>query len=103
MYRPILRQAHRRILAASRPVAARGYAAASAPEFDWQDPLGAKNLFTEEELAIAETAESYCQERMLPRVLRRTTFSRNILLLTALDYRGLPRRELRQEDPGRDG
>jgi glutaryl-CoA dehydrogenase len=38
--------------------------------FDWQDPLGAhKNLFTEDELAIAETAESYCQERLLPRVL----------------------------------
>ena len=37
--------------------------------FDWKDPLGASNLYTEEELAIAETAESYCQERMLPRVL----------------------------------
>jgi len=38
--------------------------------FDWKDPLGAhKNLFTEEELDIAETAESYCQERLLPRVL----------------------------------
>ncbi|GAB7360860.1 hypothetical protein MBLNU230_g0846t1 [Neophaeotheca triangularis] len=44
---------------------------AHAPEpFDWKDPLGAnKNLYTEEELAIAETAEQYCQERMLPRVL----------------------------------
>lgn len=37
--------------------------------FDWKDPLNASNLFTEEEIAIAETAESYCQERMLPRVL----------------------------------
>ncbi len=37
--------------------------------FDWTDPLNAKNLFTDEELAISETAESYCQERMLPRVL----------------------------------
>jgi glutaryl-CoA dehydrogenase len=27
------------------------------------------NLFTEDELAIAETAEDYCQERLLPRVL----------------------------------
>jgi len=43
---------------------------AHAPQrFDWKDPLGASNLYTEEELAIAETAESYCQERMLPRVL----------------------------------
>jgi glutaryl-CoA dehydrogenase len=37
--------------------------------FDWTDPLNAKSLFTDEEIAISETAESYCQERMLPRVL----------------------------------
>ena len=37
--------------------------------FNWEDPLGSANLFTEEELAIQETAKSYCQERMLPRVL----------------------------------
>lgn len=47
---------------------ARRYAHSPAA-FDWKDPLGAANMFTEEELAIAETAESYCQERMLPRVL----------------------------------
>jgi glutaryl-CoA dehydrogenase len=37
--------------------------------FDWTDPLNAKSQFTEEEVAISETAEAYCQERMLPRVL----------------------------------
>jgi hypothetical protein len=37
--------------------------------FNWQDPLNAASLYTEEELAIQETAHSYCQERMLPRVL----------------------------------
>lgn len=37
--------------------------------FDWEDPLNSASLFTEEELAIQETAKSYCQERMLPRVL----------------------------------
>ena len=37
--------------------------------FDWQDPLSSNTLFTEEELAIQETAKSYCQERLLPRVL----------------------------------
>lgn len=31
--------------------------------------MGAQNLYTEEELAIQETARSYCQERLLPRVL----------------------------------
>ncbi|KAI9799208.1 MAG: hypothetical protein M1825_004851 [Sarcosagium campestre] len=37
--------------------------------FNWEDPLSSTDLFTEEELAIQETAKSYCQERLLPRVL----------------------------------
>ena len=37
--------------------------------FNWEDPLDSANLYTEDELAIQETARSYCQERMLPRVL----------------------------------
>jgi len=44
--------------------------------------LGASNLYTEEELAIAETAESYCQERMFPRVLeafRKEEYDKKIL------------------------
>lgn len=43
--------------------------ASSQAAFDWKDPLGSNHMFTEDELAIAETAESYCQERLLPRVL----------------------------------
>lgn len=73
MFRPVLRQATRSG-AAPRPTAARAFASASGPTFNWQDPLASKNLFTEEEVAIAETAERYCQERMLPRVLRMYTF-----------------------------
>lgn len=72
MYRPILRNASRQ-LANARPVAVatRGFAGHATPQpFDWKDPLKAQNLFTEEEIAISETAEQYCQERMLPRVLR---------------------------------
>lgn len=53
-----------------RPMATRSYATANKTAFDWEDPLGSKNLLTEEELAIGETAERYCQERMMPRVLR---------------------------------
>lgn len=51
--------------------AVRTYAAnRDTTPFDWKDPLGAhKNLFTDEELDIAETAESYCQEKLLPRIL----------------------------------
>ena len=44
------------------------FVSAGAP-FKWDDPLNTASLFTEEELAIQETANQYCQERMLPRVL----------------------------------
>ena len=49
-------------------VVTKRYAHAPVP-FNWEDPLDSASLFTEEELAIQETANSYCQERMYPRVL----------------------------------
>ncbi|KZL81922.1 glutaryl- dehydrogenase [Colletotrichum incanum] len=74
MYRPALRICTRRCAAGpSRGAvpAARTFASASdGPVFNWEDPLNSKNILTEEELAISETAERYCQERMLPRVLQ---------------------------------
>jgi hypothetical protein len=55
----------------SKPSATRSYAVApSSISFDWQDPLNSSSLLTEDEIAIAETAEKYCQEQLLPRVLR---------------------------------
>lgn len=45
--------------------AVRGY----ATTFNWEDPLLASELYTEEELAIQDTARQYCQERLQPRVL----------------------------------
>lgn len=39
--------------------------------FDWEDPLDTKDLLTEDEIAISETARAYCQEKLLPRVLRK--------------------------------
>lgn len=72
MLRPALRQCTRPLAASLKPgKPVRGYASAGSAIFDWQDPLNSKALLTEEELAIAETAERYCQERMLPRVLRK--------------------------------
>lgn len=74
MFRPIIRCAPRH-LRLTRPVAVRTFAsAANAPVFNWEDPLASNNLLTEDELAIAETAEKYCQERMLPRVLRKLSY-----------------------------
>jgi glutaryl-CoA dehydrogenase len=47
----------------------RGLATAAPSIFDWQDPLRWQTLLTDEELAISETAEAYCQEKLQPRVL----------------------------------
>ncbi|KAI4767125.1 glutaryl-CoA dehydrogenase-like protein, partial [Aureobasidium sp. EXF-8845] len=82
MFKSLARQTARQLgsRASATPVARRYAHTPSA--FDWKDPLGSSNMFTEEELAIAETAESYCQERMLPRVLdayRNEDFDRKIL------------------------
>ena len=69
MFKSVARQTARQ-LGSRGPAASIARRHAHTPSaFDWKDPLGAANMFTEEELAIAETAESYCQERMLPRVL----------------------------------
>ena len=44
--------------------------------FDWQDPLQLTGTLTDEEVAISNAAREYCQERVLPRVLRmRTVFN----------------------------
>ncbi|RMZ90089.1 hypothetical protein DV736_g2680, partial [Chaetothyriales sp. CBS 134916] len=55
---------------------------ASSAGFRWEDPLNLDSLLTEEERAIQETANSYCQERLLPRVLdayRNEDYDKNIL------------------------
>ncbi len=75
MYRSVIRNFARPFTTSARPVAVRGYAAHATPQpFDWQDPLNSKSLLTEDEIAISETAEAYCQERMLPRVLGKTNW-----------------------------
>jgi len=51
--------------------------------FNWEDPLDSASLFTEEELAIKETAHDYCQERMLPRVLGWTDLSSLLYVLSS--------------------
>ena len=53
-----------------------------ASTFNWRDPLDSASLFTEAELAVQDTAHSYCQERLLPRVLeayRNEDYDRKIL------------------------
>ncbi|KAF2753599.1 glutaryl-CoA dehydrogenase [Pseudovirgaria hyperparasitica] len=72
MFRPVCTRAARQLTSSTSRAAVQQQQrrhASTPAAFDWKDPLGASNLYTEDELAIAETAESYCQERMLPRVL----------------------------------
>lgn len=54
----------------------------SFAKFSYQDPLNIQTLLTEDEIAISETARSYCQEKLQPRVLeayRNEVFDRKIL------------------------
>ena len=44
------------------------HASSLAANFAWQDPLNLQNVYTEEEQAISDVAETYAQERLLPRV-----------------------------------
>jgi hypothetical protein len=67
MNRIALRSASRGLGSLRRSPA--GHRCASSVAFNWEDPLNTSTLFTEDEIAIQETARSYCQERMLPRVL----------------------------------
>lgn len=69
MFKLAVRQTTRQLRPSGAVTAVARRYAHTPVSFDWKDPLGSSNLFTEEELAISETAESYCQERMLPRVL----------------------------------
>ncbi|RPD71999.1 acyl-CoA dehydrogenase domain-containing protein [Lentinus tigrinus ALCF2SS1-7] len=51
-------------------------------KFNWEDPLNAEGLLTEEEVAVRDTARAFCQENLLPRVLhaqRTEEFSHDIL------------------------
>jgi glutaryl-CoA dehydrogenase len=69
MFKSITSRAARQFISSSRTSCLPGRYASSSAVFDWKDPLGSTNLYTEEELAIAETAEAYSQEQLLPRVL----------------------------------
>uniref|UniRef100_A0A2R8ZQM9 Glutaryl-CoA dehydrogenase n=1 Tax=Pan paniscus TaxID=9597 RepID=A0A2R8ZQM9_PANPA len=44
-------------------------AKSSRPEFDWQDPLVLEEQLTTDEILIRDTFRTYCQERLMPRIL----------------------------------
>lgn len=82
MKQPLFTQASRCLASARQSQSIGRRYAHNTASFKWDDPLNSAKLFTEEELAIQETARSYAQERMLPRVLdayRDESYDKNIL------------------------
>ncbi|PPQ63038.1 hypothetical protein CVT24_005984 [Panaeolus cyanescens] len=57
-----------RLLQRSAPSTRR--AASGLAEFNWEDPLNLESQLTDEEIAIRDVAHSYCQENLMPRVLK---------------------------------
>ncbi|GLK80221.1 acyl-CoA dehydrogenase [Methylopila turkensis] len=54
----------------------------TAPAFDWEDPFDLRSQLTEDERLAQDTAESYAQDRLMPRVrdaYRHERFDREIL------------------------
>ncbi len=54
----------------------------SKPEFKWEDPLFLDDQLTEEERLMRDAAHSYCQDKLMTRVLeanRHETFDREIM------------------------
>lgn len=51
-------------------------------KYNWEDPLNLEKLLTEDEIFVRDAARSYCQERLLPRVIdayRNEKFDREIM------------------------
>jgi glutaryl-CoA dehydrogenase len=77
------------IVRKSGPVAKRSLSSTSCvksskehfADFKWEDPLNLQSMLTDEEQMVSETAYSYCQDHLMPRVLdnnRNETFDRSI-------------------------
>src|ERR1019366_7701583 len=66
--------------------------ATSKKRFQWDDPLLLDDQLTEDERQVREAAHTYCQEKLMPRVLlanRHDTFDRDIMFeMGALGFLG---------------
>lgn len=69
-----------------------GEASASAPQFQWDDPLLLDEQLSEEERMVQEAARAYCQDKLMPRILeanRHERFDRDIMTeMGALGFLG---------------
>lgn len=76
------RSTSRSVRALSHRLATQQRCVSTRPVYRWNDPLNLDSLLTEDELAIKETTNAYCQERLLPRILeacRKEDYDKNIL------------------------
>uniref|UniRef100_A0A6M2DMU9 glutaryl-CoA dehydrogenase (ETF) n=2 Tax=Pulicidae TaxID=7511 RepID=A0A6M2DMU9_XENCH len=61
----------RQIVSACSNLYASSYRSASSKvPFNWEDPLNLDSQLTEDEIAIRDSFRSYCQEKLLPRVIK---------------------------------
>jgi len=54
----------------------------SLPAYHWQDPLNLESQLSDDERMVLESARSYCQEKLMPRILmanRNESFDREIM------------------------
>lgn len=63
------------------PLLARTMASKSFVKYNWQDPLNLESLLTEDEVSIRDAAKSYCQAKLLPRVIDAYRNERKIFFL----------------------
>ncbi|KAG2015565.1 acyl-CoA dehydrogenase [Coprinopsis cinerea AmutBmut pab1-1] len=76
----LLRAQERRLTQLTRGQGSRK--ASTLAKYNWEDPLSLESQLTEEEIAIRDMAREYCQENLMPRVLkgwRTEEFDRDIL------------------------
>ncbi|ORY03975.1 glutaryl-CoA dehydrogenase [Basidiobolus meristosporus CBS 931.73] len=65
-----------------QPVRCMASKSSSFAKYDWTDPLNLESLLTEEEQIVRDSAHSYCQSKLMPRVLeanRNENFDKNIM------------------------
>lgn len=68
------------------PLLARTMASKSFVKYNWQDPLNLESLLTEDEVSIRDAAKSYCQAKLLPRVIDAYRNERKIFLFISILY-----------------
>ncbi|EDR08869.1 glutaryl-CoA dehydrogenase [Laccaria bicolor S238N-H82] len=54
----------------NKPVVPTSRGVSKFAKYHWEDPLNLESQLTDEEIAIRDTARQYCQENLMPRVLK---------------------------------